>query len=165
MRCCGIDYEVLASGGDFSWSCPSCVLGELPFANTTLTSGTHISLLDLSGTSESHQITPLDDNNLYHIKISNNIAIICDLNVQSMMPKIDELRCTLSSIQRPMIFGLSETWLNSSITDREISMPSYDLHRRDRGSRGGGVLLYVPERFRSRRRPDLEAACECSRDS
>ena len=36
------------------------------------------------------------------------------------------------------------------------TIPSYNLYRHDRRSRGRGVLVYVPKRCRSKRRLDLE---------
>ena len=45
------------------------------------------------------------------------------------------------------IIGITETWLNSSILDSEMSIKGYTLHRKDRNDaekhRGGGVALYV----------------------
>lgn len=72
------------------------------------------------------------------------------------MSKRDELKLTLTNAQRPVILGLSETWLDSSVMDAEVSVPCYAMCRRDRGSRGGGVLVYVTDKCRSRRRNDLE---------
>ena len=37
-----------------------------------------------------------------------------------------------------------------------MSVPCYAMYRRDRGSRGGGVLVYVTDKCCSRRRNDLE---------
>ena len=70
--------------------------------------------------------------------------------------KLDELKLTLTNAQRPVILGLSETWLDSSVTDAEVSVACYATYRRDRGSRGGGVLVYVTDKCRSRKRKDLE---------
>ena len=45
------------------------------------------------------------------------------------------------------IIGITETWLNSSISDSEMNINGYTLHRKDRNDaekhRGGGVALYV----------------------
>ena len=42
------------------------------------------------------------------------------------------------------IFTISETWLNSEITDDEISIPGYTFSRNDRNGRsGGGTLAFV----------------------
>jgi len=37
----------------------------------------------------------------------------------------------------------SETWLNSNISDDKVMIDNYVLYRKDRGSRGGGLLTYV----------------------
>ena len=74
------------------------------------------------------------------------------------MNKVDEIRSTLSDAKRPVIFGITETWLDPTISEGELAIPSYEIHRRDRNStnRGGGVLLYVSEDCKSKRRMDLE---------
>ena len=89
---------------------------------------------------------------------STSKAIFCHLNARSLLSKLDEMRCTISAAKRPVVFGVSETWLDSSVTNGEVSITSYDLHRRDRNGKGGGVLVYVPEACRSKRREDLEVS-------
>lgn len=42
-----------------------------------------------------------------------------------------------------------ETWLHSNISDSEINLDNYTLYRADRGSRGGGVAIYISSRFAS----------------
>ena len=44
---------------------------------------------------------------------------------------------------KPSVITLSETWLNSNISDNEIKLDNYVLYRADRGARGGGVVTYV----------------------
>ena len=51
---------------------------------------------------------------------------------------------------------LSETWLNESILDSEISIPGYNLFRLDRGEHGGGVAVYARKELSFVRRDDLE---------
>ena len=41
------------------------------------------------------------------------------------------------------IIALVETWLDTSISSHEISIPGYSCIRRDRHRHGGGILLYV----------------------
>ena len=41
------------------------------------------------------------------------------------------------------IIGLSETWLSNDILDTEILPTEYIIYRKDRGSRGGGVMLAI----------------------
>ena len=70
---------------------------------------------------------------------------------------MDEIRSALSEFRRSVIFGVCETWLNSSVPNGEVAIPSYDLYSCDHRSKGGGVPIYVPERCRSKRRPELES--------
>ena len=67
---------------------------------------------------------------------------IIHLNIRSLVPKIDLLRSWVAQ-HNPNIITLSETWLNSNISDNEIKLENYVLYRADRGSRGGGVATYV----------------------
>lgn len=61
-----------------------------------------------------------------------------------------------------MIFGVTETWLSSTVVDGEILPTSYSLYRCDRVSRGGGVLLAVHQSIHSsiiHSPPHLEVVC------
>ena len=51
---------------------------------------------------------------------------------------------------------IQETWLDETVLDGEVSIPGYSQFRQDRGSRGGGVLVYVPDSCHCQRRRDLE---------
>ena len=51
------------------------------------------------------------------------------------------------------IIGLSETWLSDNITDLEILPQAYSLYRKDRESRGGGVMLAISNKLSSRQTP------------
>ena len=141
------------SESDVSWFCPACVSDELPFANCSAS--------DLS-LDEENLITESSHPSLFNISQSSsplssctNKAVFCHLNIQCLRNKIDELRSTLTGAKRPVIFGISESWLENDIPDGEVTIPSYNLYRRDRRS-SGGVLVYVPERCGSKRRLDLE---------
>ena len=53
--------------------------------------------------------------------------------------------------------GSSETWLEHTISDDELSFRSYAMYTKDRqNGRGGGLLVYIPESCPSWRRSDLE---------
>ena len=56
--------------------------------------------------------------------------------------KISELR-SLAVKTNAAVICLSETWLDDSITDSEISIDGYCLVRRDRNKSGGGVCMYI----------------------
>ena len=58
-----------------------------------------------------------------------------------VLPKLDDLRlmCTL---EKPDVVCIVETWLCSDITNNEIAIPEYTVHRLDRDRHGGGILIY-----------------------
>lgn len=68
------------------------------------------------------------------------------LNARSIVNKHKELEMYVLE-ENFDIVCITETWLNSSILDSEMSISGYTLHRKDRNNvnklRGGGVALYV----------------------
>jgi len=48
------------------------------------------------------------------------------------------------------VYGITETWLSNYVYDNEIFPPNYAIYRKDRSSRGGGVLLAVDTSIPSR---------------
>jgi len=65
------------------------------------------------------------------------------MNVQSILPKIDELE-VVAALKKPDVICLTETWLNSSIDSSVINVTDYRLCRTDREDRkGGGTAIYV----------------------
>ena len=90
---------------------------------------------------------------------SQQYASIWLLNIQSLSPsassnsrwKLCELRSNILEQQNkgnviPFI-AITETWLDSHITDAQVNIPSYIVSRSDRGGRGGGVLLFSLEKI------------------
>ena len=73
------------------------------------------------------------------------------------MAHIDELRLTFQDLY-PLFIGISDTWLDSCISDAEIEIPGFSVQRFDRKNnrRGGGVALYLSSRIKYTRREDLE---------
>ncbi|XP_020605300.1 uncharacterized protein LOC110044121, partial [Orbicella faveolata] len=78
-------------------------------------------------------------------------------NIRSLRKKLNELRVFITQSPRIHIIALTETWLNSNISDAEVSLPGFTLFRRDRLVRkGGGVAVFVSESINAVRRSDLE---------
>ena len=78
-------------------------------------------------------------------------------NIRRLRKKLNELRVFITQSPRIHIIALTETWLNSSISDAEVSLPGFTLFRRDRLVRkGGGVAVFVSELINAVRRSDLE---------
>jgi len=65
-------------------------------------------------------------------------------NCRSLYNKLDDLRC-LTLQHLPHIICLCETWLDDTILDNELLIPSFVLVRRDRNRNGGGVAIYIHE--------------------
>ena len=151
-----VEYFRLEKLDKFDWRCPACILSELPFADSSMCSNIHITELDVSVTSNLSQESTGPD--LSTLKKYTTSPIFCHFNAQSLLPKIDEIRTNLSENTRPIILGISETWLDSSVLNGEVDISFFRLYRRDRGMRGGGVMIYVLESYRSRRRSDLEVS-------
>ena len=80
------------------------------------------------------------------------------------MNKVRDLSALLG-FSKSDIVAVTETWLNSNITDGEFFSDDYIVYRKDRkatvkNKRGGGILLELKKNIPSRRRHDLEAKCE-----
>lgn len=78
--------------------------------------------------------------------LTNEFLNICHVNVQSLIArnftKFHELKQTFVDSKIDIIC-FTETWLNSTISDRMISIDGYKLVRNDRNRQGGGVCMYM----------------------
>ena len=103
-----------------------------------------------------------DDINSFLPKILNDMTKARGMkfihqNVRSLLGKIDELRLIISELNSEIhLLTLSETWLHKDITDAELQIAGYQLFRRDRGAKGGGLAVYVRNDVSVVRRTDLE---------
>ena len=66
----------------------------------------------------------------------------CHLNVNSLLSKIDELR-DITNYIKPAILGITESKLDSSVTNAEVNINGYSIIRNDRNRNGGGVACYI----------------------
>ena len=83
---------------------------------------------------------PLHSNEL-NIFRSRGIHLI-HLNVNSFLPKIDEMRYIAEST-RATVIGITESKLNESVFQLEIQIDNYDLLRCGRNRNGRGVACYI----------------------
>jgi hypothetical protein len=86
--------------------------------------------------------------------------VLGHLNINSLRNKFFEVYEILSD-ELIDVFGLSETKLDPSFMSSQFSIPDYTMHRADRNSHGGGILLYVKSTLPHRCRKDLN----CPSDS
>ena len=83
----------------------------------------------------------------------------CTLNARRIVNKPIEFQAVANTRELEQIV-VTETWLNCNILDNEILSSEYNIHRRDRLRRGGGILLAVNEGICCQRRLDLETDCK-----
>lgn len=82
---------------------------------------------------------------------------VASLNIQHLLPKLDELKFHLYDKAGPDIVGLYETFLNRDINDSVLIIDTFNIERKDRvGKNGGGVLVYISNKVPYKRRHDLE---------
>lgn len=63
------------------------------------------------------------------------------------MNKVEQLEY-LSLLHDPELIAITETWLHSDVQDDEVFPGTYNVIRRDRATRGGGVALLVKKPLR-----------------
>ncbi len=85
------------------------------------------------------------------------------LNIVSLPKHVDELRISKLFMYFDL-FALNETRLDSSISDGLVCICGYDIIRKDRSRRGGGVCVYLCSSINYKTRNDLvpdglEAVC------
>ena len=66
------------------------------------------------------------------------------LNIRSLCNKVTELAIFMSTHDFDLL-AINETWLDASVYDSDISIPSYEVIRNDRNRHGGGVCWYVKQ--------------------
>ena len=84
-------------------------------------------------------------------------------NCRSLLRHIDELRFIFTG-NHPLVIAISESWVNDTVVDSEVSISGYQIFRLDRshGRKGGGVAIYLVNQsgFKFTRRLDLVRSYE-----
>ena len=83
----------------------------------------------------------LNDDKIWKPVITRGLHF-CHLNVNSLLSKIDEIR-DISNLIKPAVLGITESKLDSSVTNSEVNINGYSIIRNDRNRNGGGVACYV----------------------
>ena len=96
-------------------------------------------------------------------KFKHAVLKVLNINLRSINSnnKKYELHAILDQVKPDIVIG-TETWLNSDIHNSEIIPDEleFEVFRRDRGSRGGGVFILVSNRYIAHREQHLETNCE-----
>ena len=78
-------------------------------------------------------------------------------NARSVREKLDELTAQLSTVYMDIAI-ITESWLHDHIDSNILTIPGYNIVRRDRRDRiGGGVCAFVSSEIPFKRRSDLES--------
>ena len=64
---------------------------------------------------------------------------LCHLNVNSLLSKTDKIRDIANRI-KPAVLGITESKIDSSVTNMEVNINGYSIIRNDRNRHGGGVV-------------------------
>ena len=64
------------------------------------------------------------------------------LNINNLLPKIDEL-CNIANCFNAAVIGITETKLDNTVYDSEVTIDGYSIVRNDRNRKGGGVAPYI----------------------
>jgi len=99
--------------------------------------------------------TSTDDSHLNHCFQKKGLHLL-HLNVRSLLNKVDEVHA-LTESSNAAVLCVSETWLDSTISDAEVNIPGYVLERKDRRRDGGGVCIYIRDNLVFNRRSELES--------
>lgn len=68
----------------------------------------------------------------------NGSLVLGHLDIRSLSPKHEEIhnmRISCRADKSSVVLGLSETWLDSSISDSEVTIPGYPVQRFQAGSK------------------------------
>ena len=117
IHCTGMSdyvYQYLECHEDL-WFCFHCSLPELSDSYFNAEED-HVPIasidLNASSTSSSSILQKSDLSlGLALLQECKSSAVFCHLNAQSLLPKMDELRDTLTNAKHPVILEISETWL------------------------------------------------------
>ena len=65
-----------------------------------------------------------------------------NLNINGLLNKIDELRCIARS-SNVAVIGITETKLDYTVYDSEVTVDGYNIARNDRNRNGRKVTFYI----------------------
>ena len=135
----------------------------VPNKDSTVVSSTkNSSTVDLTDNSATRMTASEPNLKGRNLDFSSKGLHLCNLNIQHILPKLDELRTIMSTDKCPDVLGVCETFLASHVSDGQISIEGYDLIRKDRSdtqdkcARGGGLIFYYRNTLNCKRRPELE---------
>ncbi|CAC5424734.1 unnamed protein product [Mytilus coruscus] len=169
-------YSYLVDDKNISvrWDCFICDnpnYNSLCYGSTAISTNNSFNLLlvgtlDMSTASQQECVKPKHTSNPNREKQETRnqpfISLrILNVNCQSIRNKQHQVQNLIDS-KKPDVMIMTETWLDSSITNSQIFPPEYNIYRKDRkeNKTGGGVLIAIHNKFLSTEIPELDTICE-----
>ena len=101
------------------------------------------------------------------LRLSNDIELnpgpdrknirVCQINIRGLRANFSDLQTSVSNLYD--IICIQETMLSNNVNDDNLKIPGYQKTlRRDRDQNGGGLIIYLSNNIRAKRRPDLESS-------
>ena len=159
-NCMNMNSQNFNNLRNISWYCDPCGLpnfssGLFNSSNSINCSNSFGSLSDLprqpepclSSTPKSFLKSPKTKNQVYGL---NSLLI----NFQSYFNKRAELANLVEETKCDVIIG-TETWLTDQIQNSELLLDDFDIFRKDRKTRGGGVLIAIKKTYVQKKFPHL----------
>lgn len=139
-------YTLLISS-TIDWFCPNCLSASLPFSSCSDTSFQE-AFADLPNSShpsvDISRLPSVSDSTLSAPTASRSHLSGLLFNARSVRNKGLDLATSIASSTPPDILALTETWLKEHDSDAILGLPDdYLIFRKDRPSRGGGILTAV----------------------
>ena len=123
------------------WQCRKCIFELLPFKETDVYVDNLKLLNDSKTTKKGESVNEFSSVRKFE-QLSDKGLKFCHLNIASLLKNIDEVRLFMKE-NNVDVLALNETRLDDSVNESEISVPMYNIVRKDRDRMGGGVAIYV----------------------
>ena len=76
-------------------------------------------------------------------------ATILYTNIHSLRYKIPHIEWEIKQMPNVLAFCITETFLGPEVNSGEIKIQGFDLFRRDRSGKGGGVAVYLRSKIKA----------------
>ena len=119
-------------------------------------SGVHDS--QINETSIENSAPPWEEIKSFKLKHPKNL-VIAHYNVNSIRHKYIELLPILYK-EYVHVLGIAETKIDESFNDDIFFVPNFKIHRQDRNSRGGGIMVYISSDIPHRKLPEYSGEFE-----
>ena len=137
----------------FSYTCSNCAAADvLPFHDVSFEE-------PVNTNDDSIHISELNADNDMWLPFKKRGLHFLHININSILSKIEEIR-NIAKLSNASVIGVSESKLDDSVFDNEISIEGYKLLRADRTRNGGGVACYIKSELGYNHRKDFSTDIE-----